>query len=138
MKKFAKLVLMIIILLSVSGCGNSKYLKGISYKEYKELLENKETFILEIMKTDCPYCEKLKPKLEEVASKYEIEIKVINTAKLSKEDSDSLFDETGISGTPTIIFYTNGAEETVASRINGNVTEEKLISKFKANGIIEE
>ena len=137
MKRFRKLFLIIMLVLMTTGCGN-KYLKEISYKEYHELLDNKESFILEIMKTDCPHCKNLKPKLEEVASKYGIEIKVLNTANMSKEDVDKLYDETGISGTPTILFYTDGEEESVYSRIKGNVSEEKLISKFKDNDIIEE
>lgn len=137
MKRISKLFLVIALALITTGCGN-KYLKEINYKEYHKLLDNKESFILEIMKTDCPYCEKLEPKLKEVANKYEIEIKVINTAHLSKKEVEKIYDETGISGTPTIIFYKDGVEETTASRINGNVSEEKLISKFKDNGIIEE
>ena len=137
MKRFGKIFLIIMLVLMTTGCGN-KYLKEISYKEYHELLDNKESFILEIMKTDCPHCKNLKPKLEEVASKYGIEIKVLNTANMSKEDVDKLYDETGISGTPTILFYTDGEEESVYSRIKGNVSEEKLISKFKDNDIIEE
>lgn len=137
MKRISKLFLVIALALITTGCGN-KYLKEINYKEYHKLLDNKQSFILEIMKTDCPYCEKLEPKLKEVANKYEIEIKVINTAHLSKKEVEKIYDETGISGTPTIIFYKDGVEETTASRINGNVSEEKLISKFKDNGIIEE
>lgn len=137
MKRISKLFLVIALALITTGCGN-KYVKEISYKEYHKLLDDKESFILEIMKTDCPYCEKLEPKLKEIANKYEIEIKVINTAHLSKKEVDKIYDETGISGTPTIIFYKDGVEETTASRINGNVSEEKLISKFKDNGIIEE
>ena len=137
MKKISKILLLVILVISITGCGN-KNLKEISYKEYKEMIDNKETFILEVMKTGCTYCEKLKPKLEKVAKEYNIEIKVINTAKLSDKDKEQFESDTSVTGTPTIIFYTDGNEETVASRINGNVSEEKLISKFKANNIIEE
>ena len=137
MKRLSKFLLLFIVVLSVTGCGN-KYLKSISYKEYQELIDNKETFILEVMKTGCTYCEKLKPKLEELTKEYKIEIKVLNTAKLSEEDSKKFYSDTGISGTPTILFFTNGTEETISSRITGNVSSDKLLSKFKANGIIEE
>ena len=137
MKKLNKLFLVIVLFLVATGCGNKNF-KEISYKEYHELLDNKETFILEIMKTDCTYCKKLKPKLEEVAKEYDLEIKVINTANLSKKDVEKIYDETGISGTPTILFYTDGVEETTASRIKGNVSKEKIIDKLKDNGIIEE
>ena len=137
MRRFNKLFLVVMLLLITTGCGNKNF-KEISYKEYNKLLENKETFILEIMKTDCLYCEKLEPKLKEVVNEYNIKIKVLNTANMSKEDVEDLYAVTGISGTPTILFYTDGAEETTASRIKGNVSTKKLISKFKANGIIEE
>jgi len=138
MKNFGKIFLIIILTIFTTACSNNKYLKEISYSEYEELIENKETFVLEIMRTGCTYCEKLEPKLEQLVEDYEIEVKVINTANLSTDDVDKLYDETGISGTPTIIFYKDGVEETVASRVNGNVTLEKLISKFKASGFIEE
>ena len=137
MRKLSKLLVIAILLLTVTGCGN-KYLKEISYKEYEKLINDKETFVLEVMKTGCTYCEKIKPKLEELTNKYKIEIKVINTANLSDKDKEKFDIETGVSGTPTIIFYNNGVEETVASRINGNVSQEKLISKFKANGFIKD
>lgn len=137
MKKFLKLTVVILCLFIFTGCGKS-YLKEISYNEYKDLLENKETFILEIMRTDCSACINFKPKLEQVAEYYKLEIKYINTDHLSEDEYNDLFDETGISGTPTVIFYHDGVEETVASRINGSVSTDKIISKFKASGFIDE
>ena len=138
MKKFIYFSILFICVILVTGCGGSKYLKEVSYKEYKEMIKNKETFILEIMKTDCSACKDFKPKLTKVVNDYKIEVKYLNTAKLSKKDTDELFDLTGIEGTPTVIFYTDGEEETKSSRINGSVTEEKIISKFKASGYIKE
>lgn len=137
MKKILKFSVFIICLLLITGCGQSKYLKEINYKKYKELINNKESFILEIMRTDCSACQDFKPKLVSVINKYKIEVKYINTDHLSKKDLDKLYEETGIDGTPTVIFYTKGEEETKASRINGSVSEEKLISKFKANSYIK-
>ena len=138
MKKFIYFSILCICLLLITGCGGNKYLKEISYKEYKNLIKNKETFILEIMRTDCSACKDFKPKLTDVVNDYKIEVKYINTDHLSKKEIDKLYDDTGISGTPTVIFYTKGTEETVSSRINGSVSEEKIISKFKAAGYISE
>lgn len=137
MKKFLKLTVIILCLFIFTGCEKT-YLKEISYNEYKELIENKKTFILEIMRTDCSACINFKPKLTQVAEDYEIEVKYINTDHLSEDEYNNLFDDTGISGTPTVIFYHKGVEETVASRINGSVSVDKIISKFKASGFIEE
>ena len=138
MKRISKLTLVFVLLILITGCGKSKYLKEISYKEYNKMIENKETFILEIMRTDCSACISFKPKLEEVLNEYKIEVKYINTDHLSDKDKEKLFDELGVSGTPTVIFYTDGVEKTVASRINGSISTDRIIAKFKANGIIDE
>lgn len=137
MKKLSKYLLVIVLLLITTGCGN-KYLKEISYKKYHKMLDNKETFVLEIMRKDCSACKNFKPKLEEVVKDYKITVYYIDTDKLSEEDSDKLYQETGISGTPTVIFYKKGVEETKSSRINGSVSTDRIIAKFKANGIIDE
>lgn len=138
MKKIFKFSIVLVIVLILSGCQNNSYLKEISYKEYQQLLENKETFILEVMRTDCSACINFKPKLTEVANEYKIEVKVINTDNLSEDEYNDLFDSTGITGTPTVLFYNEGVEKTISSRINGSVSKEKIISKFTANDFIEE
>lgn len=131
MKKI-KLLLVIVGVILLTGCSKSN-LKEISYSEYKKLIDSKETFILEVMREDCSACKSFKPNLEEVIDKYNIEVKYINTDNLSEDE----LDEFGISGTPTLIFYNDGVEETTASRLVGSVSQEKIISKFKANGFIK-
>jgi SPBc2 prophage-derived disulfide bond formation protein A len=121
----------------LTGCGKS-YMKEISYTEYQELLKNKETFILEVMRTDCSACISFKPKITQVANDYKIEIKYINTDHISDKEKEKLFADTGISGTPTVLFYNDGVEKTVSSRINGSVSVDKIISKFKANNFLAE
>lgn len=137
MKKISKTLIILVFVLMITGC-NKTYMKEISYKKYHELLNNKETFILEIMRTDCSACISFKPRITEVANKYKIEIKYINTDHLSEEEYEKLYDETGVTGTPTVIFYNNGVEETISSRINGSISTDRIITKFKANGFIEE
>lgn len=136
MKKIVKLTVLVVVFLLTTGCGKS-YMKEISYDEYKELIQNKETFILEIMRTDCSACISFKPKITDVANDYKIEVKYINTDHLTDEENNKLAQETGVTGTPTVIFYHEGLEETVATRINGSVSKDKIISKFKINGFIE-
>jgi len=132
MKKL-KICLLLVSIFLLTGCSKG-FVKEISYDEYKKLIDSKETFILEVMREDCSACVSFKPKLESVANEYEVEVKVLNTDTLSEEELDSF----GISGTPTVIFYIDGKEETTASRINGSVSTDKIISKFKASGFIKE
>jgi len=138
MKKVFKLCLIMISILFITGCGSNKYLKKIDYKEYHKMLDNKESFVLEVMRTNCSACQNFKPKLEEFVKEYKTTVYYIDTDDLSDNEKDKLFNETGIGGTPTIIFYNDGKEETRASRINGSVPYEKIVDKFKSNGIIEE
>ena len=56
---------------------------------------------------------------------------------ISDEDLKSFVKEIGTGATPTVIFYKKGEEKSVATRIVGSVSEEKIISKFKDNGIIK-
>lgn len=136
MKKIFKVSFMLLVIFLLSGCSN-KYLVEINYDEYKELIKNQESFILEVMSDDCSACKSFEPKLKQVAKEYEVEVKYIDTSKLSETEYAEFYKETGISGTPTVIFYREGKEETKSSRINGSVSVDKIISKFKANNIIK-
>ena len=132
MKKF-KFIFIIMGVLLLSGCSKS-HIDEISYDEYKNLINDKETFILEVMQDGCSACESFKPTLEEVLKEYDMKIKSINTSDLS----DKELDEFDINGTPTVIFYIDGKEETKAARIIGSVDKDKIISKFKASGFIND
>jgi len=136
MKKF-KYFLLVLMLLLISGCSSHSKLENITYSKYKELINNKESFVLEVMRDGCGHCETLAPRLKKVASDYDVEIKVINLAKLSEEDYLEFTKEISTGATPTIIFYKEGVEKSMATRIIGSVSEEKIINKFKDNGIIK-
>ena len=78
-----------------------------------------------------------KPKLERVANKYKLNIYYLETDLLDKETSKELKTKFSFSGTPTTVFVINGEEKTAATRINGDVSEEKIVSKLKSNGFIK-
>lgn len=128
--KFIKFLSLVLILFILSGCNNSN-LEKISYKEYKELIKNKETFILEVMSSECSACVTLKPRLEEVASEHNLKIKYIDTLKLNEKELNEFNSEVNVDGTPTIIFYENGVEESMATRLVGAASKNKIISKLK-------
>lgn len=132
MKKI-KFIFIIVGILLLTGCSKSN-ISEITYDEYEKLIKNEETFILEVMQDGCSACESFKPTLEKVLKEYDIKIKSINTSKLTEEELNTF----SISGTPTVIFYINGKEETKAARLIGSVNKDKVISKFKASGFIKE
>lgn len=136
MKKITKLFITVFLIFIITGCGNEdKHFEEINIDEYNKLIENKETFILEIMSTKCSACTHYKPTLKKVLDDYDIDIKYIN---ILKGDNEKINNIAGIDGTPTVIFYKNGEEETVASRIVGSISYQKTVNKFISNGIIDE
>jgi predicted bacteriocin transport accessory protein len=116
---------------------SKSYLKEIKYSEVMEKVENKESFILLLSQTTCTHCMDFKPKLKKVANKYEITVYYLETDLLSKEENATLKEHFSFRGTPQTLFVVDGEEKTAATRIDGDVSEEKIISKFKSNGYIE-
>lgn len=141
MKKLKFIILACLLTITLSGCSlfeQNAGFESITYQEYKELIEQKESFVLEMMSSDCPHCQELKPKLQSVLKEYGIKIKTINMAKLSDSDYDEFTKTVGTEATPTIFFYKEGEEKSVATRIVGDVSKTKLIEKLKDNGIIKD
>ena len=116
---------------------SNDYLKEIKYNEVMEKVDNKESFILLLSQTTCTHCMDYKPKLKKVANKYKISVYYLETDLLSKEENAKLKEYFSFRGTPQTIFVVDGEEKTAATRIDGDVSEEKIISKFKSNGYIE-
>lgn len=132
------LTVIMIGILTMTGCTEKKgHLESITFENYQQLIENKESFALEVMSTDCTHCQSLKPKLQNVINEYGITIKTINLENLTSEEYQTFTSIIGSRATPTIIFYKKGEEKSVATRIVGDVSKEKLIEKLKDNGIIK-
>ena len=110
----------------------------IKYSEMMQKVDNKESFIVLFSQTTCSHCMDFKPKLERVANKFGIKIYYLETDLLSEDEHAELKKKFSFSGTPTTIFINNGEEKTAANRINGDTSEEKIISKLKRNGFIDE
>ena len=110
----------------------------INYKEVMEKVDNKESFILCISSSKCSHCENYNPKLEKIANDYNIKIYYTDVDKYKDSDYETFKNDFSFDGgTPVTIFIKNGVEETTATRINGDVSSDKIISKLKNNGYID-
>lgn len=110
----------------------------INYNELKEKIDNKEDFVLCISRTTCTHCQDYKPKLKKVGYKYKIYIYYIDVDLLNDDDLNKFKTSVSFDGsTPITVFFKNGEEKTTATRIEGDVSEEKIISKLKTNGFIK-
>lgn len=131
----AIVITMLIIVFLAIGKSKEGNLLELNLNNLKEKIENKETFVLCISKTTCSHCNDYKPKLESVASEYNIDIYYIDVDKYDEEEFSNLISFDG--STPTTIFIKNGDEETTSNRINGDVSKSKIIDKLKSNDFIK-
>ncbi len=139
-----KIIILIVICLVVLVCGivadkilSKSYLVEIKYNKVIEKINKKDNFVLLISQTTCSHCMDFKPKLASVAKDYEVTIYYLEVDLLKDTERDELKKHFNYSGTPTTIFITDGEEKTAANRINGDVSEEKIVSKLKNNGFIK-
>ena len=147
MRKSIKLLSIVFIfmiaIISITGCTKknkeetSEYLHKMSYTEYVKKIDNKESFVVEIMSKDCSACKGFRPKLVAFLNEYKVDMYYIDLDDFSEEEYESFDKLVKFTGTPTTIFIKDGEEETVSARIVGNVAEDKILAKFKASGIIK-
>lgn len=145
MKKTKKNVIILVIVCLIVLVGavvadiilGKSYLNEIKYDKVMERVEAKDSFVLLLSQTTCSHCMDFKPKLARVAKNYKVNIYYLETNLLSEDESKKLKEHFNYSGTPTTVFIINGEEKTAANRINGDVSEEKIISKLKSNGFIK-
>ena len=114
-----------------------KHLPEISFTELEEKINNKESFILVLTKTNCSYCIEYKPVLKKVLTEYDIYAYELYIDKLSTKENGKLKDIANISGTPATIFIEQGEEKNTATRLYGSQPKDKIISRLKAMGYIK-
>lgn len=143
MKKVLTLTILFISILLLTGCNNnnSKYLQEVSFKEFYTMIENKESFILEIMQDGCSHCAVFTPRFKNVLEEHQVNAKYINFTKLSEEQYNQFikdFNDSEDLGTPTVLFIVDGKEKSSMNRLAGEASEKEIIRKLKQNEYIEE
>ena len=113
------------------------YFTKLNYEEFFNKWENDDTFVLVISKTECPYCQMYIPKIKKISEEYKINTYYVETDTFTAEESSAISNLINYNATPTTVFIKNGEELSKATRINGNVSEQKIINKFKSNDFIK-
>lgn len=142
-KKKAIIVIIICFILLIGGFIGDRIisksnLQEIKYDKMMEKVKNKDSFVVLFSQTTCHHCKDFKPKLAKVANEFNITMYYLETDLLDEETHNELKKSFNFSGTPTTIFIVNGEEKSAATRIEGNVSREKIISKLKSNGFIDD
>ena len=130
------IIIMALLFINYINTPKEGNLISIKYKEIKEKINNKDSFILVVSQSTCSHCASYNPKLELIAKDYGIDIYYIDYDKdSSKEEFLVDFDLDG--STPITLFINDGKEKSLLNRLEGDISKEKAIEKFKKMGFIE-
>jgi len=111
---------------------NTKYYTELSYSQFKEMVDNKETFVLLVHQTGCEHCETYMPVYRSVADEHELQVYGINRSNFSNSESKAFAEILTISGTPTTVFFQDGEELTTTNRLVGSKSRNTLINQLKS------
>lgn len=135
MKKFSFIVI-VIATLFLTGCSNS-VITEIDYNKLENLIENEETFILEITQTGCSHCQEFSPRFQAILKTNDLTAYNLNLYNMTKEEQDKFNDLTTVTGTPTVLFFKDGKEMT-NTKIVGAQSNDEVKKILKRAGFIEE
>lgn len=135
------LVILICTITIIIGKKNSKAyqsIEEINLTTLQDKINNKDKFVLVVTQTGCSHCIAYLPVLEEIGEEYHLKFYDINITNLSTDEKTDFNKIVRISGTPTTIFYTNGEEQSTTTRLVGEKTKDKIITRLKSEGYINE
>ena len=133
------LFILIIVLLINNNNTPKGNLEEITYNQIQKKINNKEDFVIVLSQTTCSHCAEYKPKVKQVAKKYNITIYYLDYDKYEEKTMNEIIETFNFDGgTPTTFFYKEGKETSVMNRLTGSVSEDKVIASLKKLGYIKE
>jgi len=97
-------------------------MKEINSSEFdREVLQSGKV-ILDFYSTECPPCEALASKFEDLSHLYGKDIKFL---KIFRQENRDLADKLGVKSSPTLLFFDNGKE--VAEKLTGGIKRSDII-----------
>jgi thioredoxin reductase (NADPH) len=97
-------------------------MKEITAAEFDREVLNAEKVILDFYSTECPPCEALASKFEDLSRLYGNDVKFF---KIFRQGNRELAEKLGVKSSPTLLFYNKGQE--VASRLTGGIKRSDII-----------
>ena len=136
MKRKIKFLLIGLFIVILTGCNNSNTITEINYSKLEDMIDNKDSFILEIVQTGCSHCEEFSPRFKAVLKTNNLKAYSLNLYNLNNEEREKFSKlTTNVTGTPTVLFFKDGNETSI--KINGAVSNEKIEERLKDAGYIE-
>src|SRR5689334_554130 len=93
----------------------------------QEVLQSDKPVLVDFWASWCVPCQRLGPKVEQVAQEYSDRVKV---AKCNVQDAGALASRYGIQGIPVLMLFKRGK---VVDQVIGDVPKQKIIEKLDAH-----
>ena len=138
MKKLGLLVLSLVFVILLTGCGKKGYTE-ISYSDLNKKVENNETFALFIGKTSCTACDTFKGVLNDLYAKEyakEATIYYIDLDNLSDSEKVEFQSKYYYDATPTVTIIVEGKFSSLNS-VTGSDKYNEMISKMIDKGLLK-
>lgn len=97
-------------------------MKEINSSEFESEVVKGGKVVLDFYSTECPPCEALATKFENLAGLYGKDIKFL---KIFRQQNRELAEKLGVKGSPTLLFFDNGKE--VSGRLGGGIKRSEII-----------
>jgi thioredoxin reductase (NADPH) len=97
-------------------------MKEINSSEFEQEVLHSDKVILDFYSTECPPCEALASKFEDLSGLYGKDIKFL---KIFRQKNRELAEKLEVKSSPTLLFFENGRE--VASRLTGGIKRIDII-----------
>ena len=102
-------------------------MKEITSAEFDKEILNGNKFVLDFYSTECPPCEALASKFNDLAKLYDNDIKFI---KIFRQNNRELADKLGVKSSPTLLFFDKGRE--VTDRLTGGIRRSDIIRNLNS------
>lgn len=142
MKKILMIFIGLITLFMV-GCSRGS-IEEITFDDYIQMKEQKESFILFIGSRTCSHCAEFKITLEDVIEDYNVNFKYLDIGNLTEDERKNFSSDIRFDGTPTTVFIENGVDNSCnlfscddTKRIEGAQKYENVVKILKNNGYIK-
>jgi thioredoxin reductase (NADPH) len=100
-------------------------MKEINASEFEPEVLQSDRVVLDFYSTECPPCEALATKYEDLSKLYGNEIKFL---KIFRQNNRDLADRLGVKSSPTLLFFRDGIE--VAGRLTGGIKRRDIIKNL--------
>jgi len=97
-------------------------MKEITAKEFSSDVLNSGKVVLDFYSTECPPCEALASKFEDLSKLYGNDIKFL---KIYRQQNRDLADKLDVKSSPTLLFYNDGKE--IGERLSGGIKRSDII-----------